>query len=143
MITSGEALRTALEAAVEAQVSPAARFIGRVERDRIVAVFGVDSWTGEDCELFMAATPRGLSRDLLGTVSDYLFGMLGCTRITCRVKATNGPMLALIERLGFTQEGRLRRALQGTDVLVFGMLKEECPWARNRPKCHPRQTRRC
>lgn len=143
MITSGEGLRAALESAVEASLSPAARFIGSVENGAVIAVFAVDSWTGEDCELFMASLPGGLSRDLLATVSDYVFGMLGCARITCRVKSTNGAMLALVERLGFTLEGRLRRALQGEDVLVFGMLKEECPWARNLQRCRKRRTPQC
>lgn len=139
MVVSGDQLRPVLQRAVETELSAAARFIGCIDSDAVTAVFGIDSWTGEDCEVFMAGRP---TRQLLQIVSDYCFGMLGCARITCRVSETNAPMLALIYRLGFTSEGRLRKALGGRDVFVFGMLKEECPWARNPPRCQTRQTRR-
>lgn len=132
MIVTGDQLRPALQLAVEAELSPAARFIGVVTDGQLRGVFGIDGWTGEDCEAFMAGRP---TRELLRVVSEYCFGMLACSRITCRVLETNAPMVALIERLGFTAEGRLRKALNGRDVLIFGMLKEECPWARNQQRC--------
>lgn len=141
MIVFGERLRHALQVSIDAELGPAARFIGRAVEGQAVAVFGFDSWTGEDCEVSMAAMPGGVTRGLLRLVAQYSFEMLGCKRITCRVKASNGRMVELMHRLGFTLEGRLREAVDGVDVLVFGMLKRECKWVANPQRCRKPPTR--
>lgn len=57
----------------------------------------------------------------------YPFLQLKCQRITGLVRADNADAQRFDEHLGFIREGRLRRACaDGTDMIIYGMLKEEC-----------------
>jgi [ribosomal protein S5]-alanine N-acetyltransferase len=60
---------------------------------------------------------------------EYAFSSLGLGRITCEIAEDNLPMRSLVEKLGFTQEGVLRKheTRQGTkqNIYLFGMLQEE------------------
>ncbi len=57
----------------------------------------------------------------------YPFEQLKVRRITALVEAWNEPSICLCKHLGFRVEGRLREAaVEGGDVLVMGLLREEC-----------------
>jgi len=83
-------------------------------------------WIGADHE------GRGLvtraSRGLIG----HAFGPLGLHRVTIRVGPENTRSRAIPERLGFTEEGRMREAGRGGDgpydLVVYGLLVGE--WSR-------------
>ena len=50
-------------------------------------------------------------------------------RVTARVAASNTRALAFALKLGFQLEGRERAAaLDGDDVIILGMLAQQCPW---------------
>lgn len=57
----------------------------------------------------------------------YPFIQEGCQRITGLVRADNVDAQRFDEHLGFKREGQLRAACtDGTDLIVYGMLKSEC-----------------
>ena len=57
----------------------------------------------------------------------YPFIQEQCRRITGPVRADNTEAQKFIEHLGFKREGQLRAACSdGTDIIVYGMLKSEC-----------------
>lgn len=59
----------------------------------------------------------------------YPFLQLRCKRVTGLVAAHREACVEMCKSVGFTQEGLMRRAdPTGQDVIVFGMLKEECRW---------------
>lgn len=71
------------------------------------------------------------NREFLLTTFAYPFKQLGVQRITGFVRADNRDARRLDEHLGFVQEGVLRRAgSDGCDVIVYGMLREECRWVK-------------
>lgn len=76
---------------------------------------------------------RWVTRKLLRTVADYVFGDLGLPRISsyCVVGKTDNAGEFLL-RLGFKHEGTVRKGIKlGNDyfdIKLFGMLKEECRW---------------
>ena len=75
---------------------------------------------------------RWMTPEFLFAAFDYPFNALGLARVTAFIAASNKASLRLTEKVGFTQEGCLRKALpDGSDQLVFGMLKEECKWISN------------
>lgn len=68
---------------------------------------------------------RRIIRELLG----YPFDRLGCHRVTCAVARGNKPSRELLRRLGFVEEGKLRKGLSPTqDLIVYGLLKSEFGW---------------
>ncbi len=65
---------------------------------------------------------RGYMSEALRAFLPYCFGELGLDLITARVFADNEKSLAVMRRLGFLQEGRLRRAVMGYD----GKIHDDC-----------------
>jgi RimJ/RimL family protein N-acetyltransferase len=72
---------------------------------------------------------EGYGREATGLVTNYGFQQLGYHRIAARVFSFNEPSQALLESLGFTQEGRHRDAVfvdgQYWDVYWYSMLDDE------------------
>jgi len=72
---------------------------------------------------------KWLSREFLHAAFQYPFEQLNTPRINAFVDAENTAALRFDLHLGFTLEGRLRQAAaEKRDLLLFGMLKEECRW---------------
>jgi methionyl-tRNA formyltransferase len=67
---------------------------------------------------------------------EYAFEQLLVHRLQCQVLSGNRQVINLHEKAGFLQEGRLRQARETPrgieDVIVFGMLSNEWPAARDR-----------
>lgn len=76
---------------------------------------------------------RGKGYAVEGTrlLVNYLFSNRPIERIEAVTGSENAPSRKLLERVGFTQEGRTRRSyfVRGTysDSLIYGLLREE--WA--------------
>lgn len=72
---------------------------------------------------------RGIGFAAGRAMLEHGFSHLGLTKITAQVHAPNLRSLALMRRLGFRQEGVLRRhdLYRGglADVVLFGLLREE------------------
>lgn len=71
--------------------------------------------------------------DILFHVFNYPFVQLKLGRTTVPVLSGNAQSIRMIEAVGFTYEGKLRRAGPADqDVLLYGMLREDCPWLTKR-----------
>ena len=72
---------------------------------------------------------RGLVSKAVAAVLDEAFGPLGLDRVVLRTDPANERSRALARRLGFTEEGLLRRALafpgERRDQAVYGLLADE------------------
>lgn len=97
----------------------------------LIAGVVYQNYTKTDIHMHVAALPgrRWLSRAFLGEGFRYPFEQLGCRRVTGLVPAKNEAAQRFDEHLGFIQEGRVRKILpNGDDLLIYGMLREECRW---------------
>ena len=78
-----------------------------------------------------AAEGRGLITRAARAMLSYAFEDLKLHRVELRCAATNARSIAVAERLGFRQEGRLVKAdrigSDWVDFLIYGLLDEE--WA--------------
>lgn len=74
-----------------------------------------------------------LSRSILNALFYYPFVELGLRRITYPIAASNAASLKLARHFGTVHEGTIRHGwLNGDDLLVFGMLREECRWLKDK-----------
>lgn len=75
------------------------------------------------------ARGEGYATEAVSLLLDHAFETSGRHRVYARVVDFNEPSKALVERLGFTEEGRLREHvfLEGgyRDVVYYGLLREE------------------
>lgn len=83
-----------------------------------------------DVRMHIAATnPKWCLPGRIRAFFDYPFNQLGCQRVTAVVSEHNGAARKLDEYLGFVHEGTIRRGFpDGSDAILYGMLKEECRW---------------
>ena len=77
---------------------------------------------------------EGLGTEATAAVARVGFEVAGASRIEIRVATDNAPSLAIPRKLGFVEEGTLRRFLHGPDgtplqrdTAVFALLAEELP----------------
>lgn len=99
--------------------------------ERIVAACLYRNYYGRDIELVIGVDNAGplFGPEALRFGFGYPFLQLGCRRVTANVASNNHKSKRLVERLGFKHEGTLRENVgEGIDMLVYGMLREECRW---------------
>ena len=90
-----------------------------------------EGYTGSSISIHVAALEGKLwlSKEFLFRVFAYPFLQLECNRVTGLVRVDNPKAQKLDEHLGFVKEGVMRHgATDGTDYIIYGMLKEECRW---------------
>lgn len=103
--------------------------IGLVRNGVLVAGVVYDKWGDGDVCMHVGGTGKfWLNREFLFAVFDYPFNQIGCRRVTGLVPADNFAAKRFDEHLGFVQEGCMRKGTASGDLLVYGMLKEECRW---------------
>jgi RimJ/RimL family protein N-acetyltransferase len=72
---------------------------------------------------------KGYGQNALKSIIEYGFKRLNLYRLEAEVIDGNTPSLKLIEKFGFTEEGRLRESKyvngQYKDLLRFGLLRKE------------------
>lgn len=104
--------------------SPPAHAIGLLEFGRPVCAAVFNDYTGENIEMSIAANGL-LPRRFLQYCAEYVFNEAGCNRVTVRTRASNKRVASLAKRLGFQQEGCLRRFYGDEDAILFGLLAED------------------
>ena len=69
------------------------------------------------------------NRTMLRQMFEMAFVTMDCKRINILVNKSNQRSFDFVRRLGFVQEGLLRKYDDnGEDCWFLGMLREECPW---------------
>jgi RimJ/RimL family protein N-acetyltransferase len=111
------------------------RLVGSIQayRDGLPAsVFGFG------IELFDAVDRgRNLGTEAVRLLVSYLFDTAGARRVEAGTTLENAPMRAILQTLGFRQDGVLRRWLPsedgvGADCVVYGMTMDDYKDVRNR-----------
>ena len=77
------------------------------------------------------AAGRGMASLAVALVCDYAFSEVGLHRVQADIRPENGPSQRLVERLGFSREGLLRRYLDidgaWRDHLAYALLADDLP----------------
>lgn len=108
-----------------------AKAIGIARDGETVGVFVFDTISTNACFMHVASdgSRRWLDRSALVRVFAYPFLQCGFRRVSAVVSSTNAPSLNLVRKLGAVEEGRMRHgAHDGEDLVLFGLLREECRW---------------
>ena len=87
------------------------------------------NYSSGDIEMVCAGEPGWVTPEVLRFSLSYPFKALDCNRITCLAHRKNKAMRRYLVRMGFKLEGVKRKALNGADLCIYGMLKGENRWA--------------
>ena len=80
---------------------------------------------------FAADSPRWATRGNIEELGKWAFEDLDCQRVTAFVKKTNRRARKFDEGIGFKYEGNLRKAADDSDIIIYGLFKEEhLKWVR-------------
>lgn len=86
------------------------------------------------CHIAGVHGSRWMTKQYLWTIFNYPFEQLKVARINVCVADSNAASKALVEHMGFQKEGQIRKgAPDGGDLIVYGMLREECRFLRMKP----------
>ena len=107
-----------------------AKCLGLVEGDEVRAVVVYESFGRCTCNMHVASdgSRRWLTRGFIAAAFAYPFIQCNLRRVTGLVPASNTRALHFDIRLGFKLEGTMRNALPDGDMIILGMLREECPF---------------
>lgn len=86
------------------------------------------NYASGDIEMVCAGEPGWVTPGVLKFVLSYPFENLNCNRITCLAHRKNKAMRNYLERMGFKLEGVKRKALNGADLIIYGLLRSENRW---------------
>lgn len=105
-----------------------ARAIGWGGGDTIKAVTLYDGFSACDCNIHIASDGSGqwLTRGYLRASFWHPFIQWNLRRLTGLVPAKNQDALRFDLHLGFEREGYIRHALPDDDLILLGMLRENC-----------------
>jgi RimJ/RimL family protein N-acetyltransferase len=88
--------------------------------------FEIGYWTRSD------RTGEGIATEATAALTRVAFEVAGVERVVVRVDPDNAPSLAIPRKLGFVEEGMLRRVLLGPegspgrrDAVVFALVRDE------------------
>lgn len=98
-----------------------------IERDgEIVAGVIFNQFEGANVHVTIAGT--GWTRDFIEAVGQYVFGQLGCLRMT--ITTRQSAVVSYAERLGAEVEGRMRDHFgEGCDGILLGLLRKDWRFA--------------
>lgn len=94
----------------------------------IAAVFYTQPDSSTDLSMHVVARPgsRWMTQGFVRVAFAYPFKQEKMHRVSASAPAANEPFQRMLELLGFRREGTKRRLVDGGDVVIFGMLREEC-----------------
>ncbi len=104
--------------------------IGLEKHGALVAGTVYNYYSGTNIVMSWAAVPgkRWLTREYLQAIFRYPFMQLQCRRVTGYIASRNSDSLRFATKLGAKMEGVLEHYLPDDDVVVMGILKENCRW---------------
>jgi RimJ/RimL family protein N-acetyltransferase len=96
---------------------------------QMIATVLYTNYNRQNIEMHVASdgSRKWMTRAFLHAVFAYPFLQLECRRVTGIVMGSNADALRFDKSIGFTLEGTMREAsTDGSDLLILGMLREEC-----------------
>jgi RimJ/RimL family protein N-acetyltransferase len=88
----------------------------------------MDNWTANSVQChFMLTTPLVLKHGFLDLCFDFMFNIMGVSRVYGMVPANNDKAVKFNTHIGFTEKARMDEAFEkGVDYLLMELKQENC-----------------
>lgn len=101
--------------------------IGFGDRGGLVAGAVFNDYTPHGNIELTLASDRPFTRTMLRTLAAYVFGQLGCSRLTVRTRQDNERVCRMAKKFGFVREATLRDYYgTGENAELFRLLRADC-----------------
>lgn len=105
--------------------------IGWAKDGEIVAGVWYEDWNPQSITTHIAISGP-ISKRFLAVIFDYPFVQLGVQKIIAPVLEDNSDSTRLVNKMGFTQEARLKNVHPLGDMLFFVLNKTDCKYLGDR-----------
>lgn len=103
------------------------------QRGNILGIVVFSRFTKTGCEVTLVVPePKLVLRSLYYAGMCYLFTQCDYQRVTAFIAVDNEQSISLAQRLGFRNEGRAREWFPTGDAFIFGLLRSEFKWLKDR-----------
>ena len=104
--------------------TPMFHTMGFSRNDELLCVFIAYHYTKPNIFMaFASKSPRWASKENIRTLGEWLFGQLECKRLTTLTKKRNKRSRKFQEGIGFIPEGKLQKACEDDDLMIYALLK--------------------
>jgi hypothetical protein len=132
VIVTGQAVAEFVSARVGAAICPPYTTMGLVHRGVLMAGVVFNQFEGFDVHVTVAGSRW--TRGFIAAVGEYVFGQLGCLRMTATTE--QGSVINYAARLGGEVEGVMRNHFgPGRDAVIIGILREAWSYGKFPPDC--------
>jgi RimJ/RimL family protein N-acetyltransferase len=101
--------------------------IGLKQNGKFVAGVIYENWCGRSITCHIAISGR-LTPRYMAVIFDYPFNMCKVKKIIVPVDATNLKSISLVEKMGFTEEARIKDGMADGDMILYTLAKEDCKY---------------
>lgn len=103
---------------------------GEGEHQRIAAAVIYNHFEAANVFMHIGAEEgcRWLNPQFIRVCFEYPFEQLQKNRVTALIAKRNKRAVKFVQKLGFSYEGCMPRHYADDDMLIYGMLREKCPY---------------
>lgn len=88
-----------------------------------------EQFNGTNMFIHAASRPNSLNKEFLHACFHFCFIENSCRRISCVVDESNATCQRFVQRVGWTEECRMKKAgLNQGDLIVYRMTPFDCKW---------------
>ena len=101
--------------------------IGLKQNGEFVAGVIYENWNRRTITCHIAISGR-LTPRYLAVIFDYPFNVCDVKKIIVPVDSTNSKSVNLVEKMGFTEEARIRDGMADGDMILYTLAKNDCKY---------------
>ena len=101
--------------------------IGLKRNDEFVAGVIYENWNRRTITCHIAIS-GWLTPKYLAVIFDYPFNMCKVKKIIVPVDSTNSKSINLVEKMGFTEEARIKDGMADGDMILYTLAKNDCKY---------------
>jgi RimJ/RimL family protein N-acetyltransferase len=101
--------------------------IGLKQNGEFVAGVIYENWNRRTITCHIAISGR-LTPRYLAVIFDYPFNVCDVKKIIVPVDATNSKSVNLVEKMGFTEEARIKDGMADGDMILYTLAKNDCKY---------------
>jgi len=101
--------------------------IGLKQNGEFVAGVIYENWNRRTITCHIAISGR-LTPRYLAVIFDYPFNVCDVKKIIVPVDSTNSKSVNLVEKMGFTEEARIKDGMANGDMILYTLAKNDCKY---------------
>ena len=101
--------------------------IGLKQNGEFVAGVIYENWNRRTITCHIAISGR-LTPRYLAVIFDYPFNVCDVKKIIVPVDSTNSKSVNLVEKMGFTEEARIKDGMADGDMILYTLAKNDCKY---------------